>query len=659
MCGIYGWLSTGGTRSVNAGVLARMGAALNHRGPDDGGTFVDDCVALGSRRLAIVDLAHGRQPLADESGALHLVCNGEIYNAPALRRELEKRHRFRTRTDVEVLVHLYEDHGAAFLERVEGMFALALWDSCKRELLLARDRSGEKPLYFASRSGATWFASELNALRLAPEIGTEPDAAALRLYLMLGYFPAPWTPWRDIRKLAPGTLAIFQAGQPEPRHATWWSLRDHATRGATRSGKGGPHRTDVTRLRAAIEGSVGRQLMGDVPLGVALSGGLDSALIATIAAQRLPTPLHTFTVAFSDPSYDEHTHAVALAERLGAVPHVIHADHAELERAFRTLAVHLDEPLGDPAVLPVFLLAEEARRHVKVILGGEGADELFGGYPTYPGHLAAAAYSRWPGWLRNGIAEPLVNAWRSSDRRVTLEFMLKRFVRDASRPVLERHAAWFGVLPPQEADALAGPLLRARPGRPDAVAVFADLLGDDAAWGASEVARVMYLDAMTFLSEGLLTKMDRASMACSLENRSPYLGRDVVELAAGMPPSWKVRGLETKRILRAAARGVVPEAFLERRKRGLSVPLAGMFRHELKSTLLDAFEPARLDREGLLDGRAVARLVDDHLHRRADRSRSLWAMLSLVQWYRHHAVVGPRATPSPDTIAAGSVGVPV
>jgi asparagine synthase (glutamine-hydrolysing) len=350
---------------------------------------------------------------------------------------------------------------------------------------------------------------------------------------------------------------------------------------------------------------------------------------------------------------------VGLAERLGAIPHVVHADHAELERAFRTLAVHLDEPLGDPAVLPVFLLAEEARRHVKVILGGEGADELFGGYPTYPGHLAAAVYARWPQWLRTGIAEPLVNALRCSDRRVTLEFLLKRFVRHAARPVLERHAAWFGVLPPAEADALAGPLLRARPGRPDSVQVFADLLGNAAAWNDSELAQVMYLDAMTFLSEGLLTKMDRASMACSLENRSPYLGRDVVELAAGFPPGWKVRGLETKRILRAAARGVVPDEFLERRKRGLSVPLARMFRHELKSTLLDAFEPARLDREGLLDGRAVARLVADHLHRRADRSRSLWAMLSLVQWYRNHAALGPRVTPSSAPIEVRSVEVEV
>jgi asparagine synthase (glutamine-hydrolysing) len=440
-------------------------------------------------------------------------------------------------------------------------------------------------------------------------------------------------------------MAILRAGDATPRFSTWWSLRDHARRGAQRTERGAPDPETVRRLRAAIEDSVTAQLMSDVPLGVALSGGLDSAVIASVAAARLPGPLHTFSLAFADPSYDEHGPAVALAHRIGAVPHVIHAGHIQLARAIETLGARMDEPLADPAMLPTFLLAEEARRHVKVLLGGEGADELFGGYPTYPGHLAAAWYARIPAWIRQGALEPLIRAWPASDHKVTVEFLLKRFVNHAARPVLERHAAWFGVLTPAEAEALAGPRLGSSPDRPEPLGTLRDAAGAEEEWNGSALGQVMYLDALTFLGEGLLTKLDRVCMACSLESRSPYLGRGVVELAAGLPAAWKVRGLETKCVLRAAVSDLVPQDFLKRRKRGLSVPLARMFRHELRGSLLDELSPKRLDDEGLLDGRAAARLVADHLEHRADRSRSLWALLALVRWYRNHALAGAHAPP--------------
>jgi asparagine synthase (glutamine-hydrolysing) len=323
----------------------------------------------------------------------------------------------------------------------------------------------------------------------------------------------------------------------------------------------------------------------------------------------------------------------------------------QLARAIERLGAHMDEPLGDPAVLPTFLLAEEARRHVKVMLGGEGADELFGGYPTYLGHRAAAWYARCPAWLRRRVLEPTIRAWPSSDHKVTFEFLLKRFVNHAAEPLLERHGAWFGVLPSREAAALAGPRLRDASGSPEPVTTLRGMAGAAEEWNGSELAQVMYVDALSFLAEGLLTKLDRVCMSCSLESRSPYLGRDVVELAAALPASWKVRGLQGKWILREATRDLVPRDFLTRRKRGLSVPLARMFRHELRATLLDELAPARLDAEGLIDGRAAAGLVADHLEHRADRSRSLWAILSLVRWYRNHALRTPSDVREAESIA--------
>ena len=658
MCGIFGYFSAFGAVPSPSDLLTRMAGALRHRGPDEGGFFHDGPIGLGSRRLAIVDLETGRQPLRNESGTVRIVCNGEIYNAPVLRRALEPRHTFATHSDVEVLVHLYEERGTDFLEDVEGMFALALWDSERRRLILARDRMGEKPLFYAVQNGTTYFASELTALRLADGIGMELDPAALRVYLSLGYFPVPHTPWRGIHKLAPGSMAVQEEGAWEPVHTRWWSLRDHAIEGARRRGERGGEAEGARVLRDTIERSVTRQLMSDVPLGVALSGGLDSALIASFAAKHSSAPIRTFTVSFADPSYDESLPAAEMATRLGAVQHVIRAGRPELIRALDTLAVRMDEPLGDPAVLPSFLLAEEARRHVKVILGGEGADELFGGYPTYLGHGAARAYSRWPAWLRAGIVRPLVEAIPASARKVTFEFLLKRFVRHADRPLLERHAAWFGVMPPGEAETLAGPLLRGPHDPSGTVGAFAGLIGVEADWEGSELAQITYLDALTYLGEGLLTKLDRVSMSCSLESRSPYLGREVVEMAAEMPPDWKVRRMATKRVLRDAARPIVPRSFIARQKRGLSVPLAGMFRHELRGLLLGELDPKRLDRDGILNGRAVGRLVAEHLDRRADRSRALWAVLSLVLWHRYHVIEGPRVAPVTPSRAAEGVEIP-
>jgi asparagine synthase (glutamine-hydrolysing) len=635
-----------------------MARTLRHRGPDEEGFFVEGPVGLGSRRLSIVDLKTGKQPLENETGAIRLVCNGEIYNAFDVRRELEGRHRFRTHSDAEVLIHLYEEMGLAFLDRVEGMFAVALWDGSKRRLLLARDRAGEKPLFHTTHRGICYFASELAALRQVEGVGTDIEPAAIRLYLSLGYFPSPWSPYKDIRKLDPGTMALFEESRPSPRFHTYWSLLSHAVAGATHPDRSGGEAAAAAALREMIEASVRRQRMSDVPVGVALSGGIDSGLIAAIAASQWHERVHTFTVSFSDQSYDESETASRVARRLGTIHHVARADRASLARALELLARHMDEPLADPAILPTYLLVEEARREVKVLLGGEGADELFAGYPTYIGHRFARGYRALPLALRRGVVRPIVEAVPSSDKGVTIDFLLKRFVRGADRPLLERHAAWFGVLSPEEAAALPGPLLAedsagpdsaasaaaASPRAPSAVDTLRGFLGNESDWGTAELEKVLYLDFRTYLGEGLLTKLDRVSMTCSLETRSPYLSRELMEFAARLPIEWKLRGLATKRILKEAARPWVPRELLSRRKHGLSVPLAGMFRRELRELLLAELDPARLDREGLLRGEAVSAMVADHMSSRRDRARGLWAVLALVRWYRKQALERTRET---------------
>lgn len=659
MCGIFGYFSPDQSLLPPPDLLDRMARTLRHRGPDEEGFFMEGPVGLGSRRLSIVDLKTGRQPLENETGTIRLVCNGEIYNAFDVKRELEGRHNFRTHSDAEVLIHLYEEMGFDFLDRIEGMFAVALWDGPRRRLLLARDRAGEKPLFYVTHRGVCYFASEVSALRQVEGVGTDIEPAALRLYLSLGYFPFPWSPYKDIRKLEPGTMALFEEGRPCPRIHTYWSLLSHAVAGATNPDRSAGEAGAAASLREMIEASVRRQRMSDVPVGVALSGGIDSGLIAAIAASQWHERVHTFTVSFSDQSYDESDMAQRVARHLGTIHHVTRADRASLARALDVLALHMDEPLADPAILPTFLLVEEARREVKVLLGGEGADELFAGYPTYIGHRFARGYRALPLALRRSVVRPIVEAMPSSDKGVTIDFLLKRFVRGADRPLLERHAAWFGVLDPDEAAALPGPLLgegSAGPGpaaaspagaSPHAVGpveALRALLGNEGDWGAAELEKVLYLDFRTYLGEGLLTKLDRVSMTCSLETRSPYLSRELMEFAARLPIEWKLRGLETKRILKEAARPWVPRELLTRRKHGLSVPLAGMFRVELRDLLLAELDPARLDREGLLRGDAVSAMVADHLSKRRDRARGLWAVLSLVLWYRTQALARTRET---------------
>ncbi|HXL53743.1 MAG TPA: asparagine synthase (glutamine-hydrolyzing) [Gemmatimonadales bacterium] len=598
MCGIFGAVSLSGAPLKHPDCVAAMAAALAHRGPDGERIVGHERARLGARRLAIMDLTTGDQPFQSPDASIWMVCNGEIYNAPELRREYTLAgYPFRSTGDIETIVPLYERFGADGVGRLEGMFGLAVWDDRHARLVLARDRAGEKPLFWTEVNGELRFASEIQALLAFPDQPRRVHAAAAALYGALGYVPAPYTMLDGISKLAPAHLLVADRKGLAVRR--YW---DPAAVAARPSRLDGP-----ATLRNVLLRAVERELMSDVPVGVFTSGGLDSSLLAAAAARVMSGErIHTYSVKFAEPGYDESPHAEAVTHHIRTIHHVVTADDAALEHAFEHVTRALAEPVGDPAILPTFLLAESARAHVKVVLSGEGADELFGGYPTYLGHKAAGWFLGIPG---RAALRWLVNRLPTSTGKVTLEFLLKQFVAGAELPLVQRHLTWFGALGPDERVlAWAGSLLNGFP-------------------GDSSLNRVLWLDFLSYLPDNLLVKVDRGTMLASIEARAPYLDREVMELALPSPAGLKVRGFSTKAILKEAARGLVPDAVIRRRKRGLSVPVARWLNTGLRS-LADRYLAA----PRLFPDAPTAHLLAEHRTGARNNARKLWPILMAELW---------------------------
>ncbi len=598
MCGIFGAVSLSAAPLKHPDCVAAMAAALAHRGPDGERIVGHERARLGARRLAIMDLTTGDQPFQSPDASIWMVCNGEIYNAPELRREYTLAgYPFRSMGDIETIVPLYERFGADGVGRLEGMFGLAVWDDRHARLVLARDRAGEKPLFWTEVNGELRFASEIQALLAFPDQPRRVHAAAAALYGALGYVPAPYTMLEGISKLAPAHLLVADRKGLAVRR--YW---DPAAVAARPSRLDGP-----ATLRNVLLRAVERELMSDVPVGVFTSGGLDSSLLAAAAARVMSGErIHTYSVKFAEPGYDESPHAEAVTHHIRTIHHVVTADDAALEHAFEHVTRALAEPVGDPAILPTFLLAESARAHVKVVLSGEGADELFGGYPTYLGHKAAGWFLGIPG---RAALRWLVNRLPTSTGKVTLEFLLKQFVAGAELPLVQRHLTWFGALGPDERVlAWAGSLLNGFP-------------------GDSSLNRVLWLDFLSYLPDNLLVKVDRGTMLASIEARAPYLDREVMELALPSPAGLKVRGFSTKAILKEAARGLVPDAVIRRRKRGLSVPVARWLNTGLRS-LADRYLAA----PRLFPDAPTAHLLAEHRTGARNNARKLWPILMAELW---------------------------
>ncbi len=628
MCGICGIATARGT--VDPGRLAAMSATLVQRGPDSDGAYVDGAVGLAARRLAIIDLATGDQPISNEDGRITVVQNGELYNYRELRGELERTgHRFSTSGDTEVLVHLYEEHGKRFAERLRGMFAVALWDSTRGRLVLARDPYGIKPVYYRDSGGEIEFASELRALPRG-----EIDLDALDAFLAFNSVPGPLTIFRDVRKLQAGHVLTWEKGRSEiTRYARPAPVPADEVRE-------GDEAELVEELRARLRDSVRAHLVSDVPVGVLLSGGIDSSLLAALAAEETSEPLRTFSIGFEERSFDELADARLVAERYRTQHRelVLRPDAALLLPA---LADAFDEPFADSSALPTYLVAQLAAEDVKVALSGEGGDELFGGYYTYAADLLAER----AGWTAP-LLRPIVERLPSSSARASFDYKAKRFVRAAHLPPLERHHGWKEIFSPDARAELTGrrngsdpvELLRAR---------FAETEG------AELLARLQDVDLGTYLVDDLLVKTDRASMAHSLEARVPFLDPVVTNFSFALAGRHKVRGLRKKILLRRAAAPVIPSELLRRRKRGFSIPAAAWLRGDLEPFARETLSAGTLRRQGFFRPEAVTRLIDDHVAGREDLSRQLWGLLAFTLWHERHVErpPGPLREPRLEALA--------
>lgn len=601
MCGIYGMVGAGALRYPS--VLEQMGDALRHRGPDGHATFTDVDARIGTERLRIIDL-HERadQPFASPDEQVWLEANGEIYNAASIRARFPD-YPYRSHSDVETILPLYLADGPRAVEQLDGMFGLAIWDHRTKTLLLARDRAGEKPLFYARVSGEVLFASELQCLLRHPDVSRELDREAIADYLALGYIPEPRSAFAAIRRVPAGAYMLFRGDAEET--VRYWDPARFTPRAIDA-------REAIAETQRLIETAVTKQVMSDVPVGVFVSGGLDSSILATLASQAIGVDkVHTFSAQFAEESYDESEDAAVLARKMRTKHVPVQTDEETLLDALHNVTERVAEPLADPAILPTFLLARAAREHVKVILSGEGADELFGGYPTYLGHKLAPKYDALPSFVRAGVKK-FAYALPASGKKVTFEYLLKRFVNDAERPWNERHLRWFGSGLTERVPELDAP-------------------GDDPLIGA------MLLDYRSYLRDNLLVKVDRATMLSSVEARAPYLDRDVTAFALSLPSDLRVHGLTTKWVLKKAAEKWVPRDVIYRRKRGLSVPIALWINRGLRAEVDRLLDPARLRRRGLIDEQRVTALLAEHRANRANHAKALWTVVMLEYWLERWA----------------------
>jgi asparagine synthase (glutamine-hydrolysing) len=581
-------------------------------------------VALGMRRLAIIDLQTGEQPVTDESGATSVVLNGEIYNYRELRAELEARgHTFRSASDTEVLPHLYEEHGTRMLEHLNGMFAFALWDAQHRRLFLARDPFGEKPLYWGVFAGKLLFASEPKVLLAHPAVTTSVNLDALRQYLAFDYVPAPLSIYKGIQKLPAAHALTLEDGKIE----TWryWQPSYRKLDPAPTEDEA------AERVRELLADSVRLRLVADVPLGVLLSGGVDSSAIAALAVRASASTVKTFSISFAEKSFDESAYARGVADFLGT-------DHHE-ERLSANLAADLvgeigswmDEPLSDPSVVSTYLLSRFTRQHVTVALGGDGGDEIFAGYQMYHGHKIARAYERVPQLLRRFVVEPAIRRLPVKTKNLSFDFKARRFVEGMQTDEqVARHHIWFGSFSPAAQERLLTDEVK-REARADVYADARALLADCDARDAVE--QMQYLDTKLYLAEDILAKVDRASMSVSLEVRAPFLDRRVFEYAASLPADYKLHGSTTKYILKRAIAPLVPAFVTRRGKKGFGVPVADWLKGRLRPLARDLLSPARLARHGLFDSAYVARLQDEHERGVANHRKLLWTLLVFELWH--------------------------
>jgi asparagine synthase (glutamine-hydrolysing) len=621
MCGIAGFVShrdAAARRDERAHVLDRMCRIIRHRGPDDQGTMLTDRVALGMRRLSIIDLAGGHQPISNEDGSVSVVFNGEIYNYADLQRDLEARgHTFATHSDTEAIVHAYEEYGAACVEHFRGMFAFALWDERAETLFLARDRTGKKPLYYTlTHAGTLVFGSELKSLLEHPEVTRETDAAALDAYFSLGYVPDPLSIFRDIHKLPPGHHLTFKDDRVTIKQ--YWDFK-YETVEARRE------EDYLEELRALLDEAVRIRLVADVPLGAFLSGGIDSSTVVGLMARHMGQPVKTFSIGFHEDSFDELKYARLTAEKFGTDHHEFIVT-PDICGVVDELAWHFDEPFADVSAIPTYMVSKLAREYVTVALSGDGGDELFAGYTRYLTESRRSAFARLPLSLRRGLMQPL-------SRRLPHGAWGRNYLHNVALDPLERYLDSVSVFTGLNKRLLyTDDLRRQLRGHTSVTARFQQL-------GAHARTRepldaLLYIDSKTYLPGDILTKVDRMSMAVSLEARAPLLDHKLIDFVTRIPASLKLRGAETKAIFKHAVGELVPAAILDRPKQGFGVPIQQWINQQLRAQIHETLTEPRTRQRGLVEPAYVNVLLDEHERGRRDHSIALWSLLMLELWHR-------------------------
>ncbi len=620
MCGIAGFFNSNHLHSADESrvLIERMCHVIEHRGPDDQGYFINDSGAtLGHRRLSIIDLKTGQQPISNEDGSIWIVFNGEIYNYKELRTQLiAKGHHFATHTDTEVIIHLYEEEGEDCVQHLRGIFAFAIYNKNKRQLFLARDHVGVKPLHYALSGEEIIFGSEIKSLLQHPAVERKANLGAISDFLAFGYVPDPQTAFRGIHKLAPGHSLTFTDGKI--RTQRYWDF-DYDKKSQART-----EAEYIEELRSHLADAVRSQLVSDVPLGAFLSGGIDSSTIVALMARELNHPVKTFSIGFSEASFDELKFARSTAQHFGTEHHefVVTPDVCKI---VEEIVWHHDEPFADVSSVPTYMVSKLASEHVKVVLSGDGGDELFAGYERYVQDRRKAQFEKIPDSVKKNILRPL-------SRILPRGTYGKNFLRQISLDPTSRYVDSISFFHPELQNEVLSRQTRQALGRSECGGSFKQIYA--APPGADHTERLLYLDSKTYLPGDILTKVDRMSMAHSLESRVPLLDHQLIEFATTIPSHFKLNGLTTKHILKQAVTGLIPDEIIHRRKQGFDVPIREWFKHDLRELLHDTLLDRRTRERGYFDERAITSIIKEHERGRRNYARHLWGLLTLELWHR-------------------------
>jgi asparagine synthase (glutamine-hydrolysing) len=629
MCGICGIAISRGGPSVSEDILHKMNEAIAHRGPDEDGFYLNDKVGLASRRLSIIDLGGGTQPISNENGTMRIVFNGEIYNYQELRDYLEKQgHLFRTQSDTEVILHLYEEFGTDCLQHLDGIFAFAIWDEKTQELLLARDRMGIKPMYYTHLPD--WqliFGSEMKSILKNPAVEREIDLVSLNEYLSYEYVPTPRTIIRNVWRLEAGHFLIYNRRGIEIRAYDSLSFRQSESRPPVN------WRDYSASLYNTLRSAVQRELVSDVPVGVLLSGGLDSSTIAALMVDLYPGKVESFTIGFEEGSFDESQYARQVARHLNTQHNEMVLTSKKAVELVGEIADFLDEPFADSSIIPTYLLSRFARQKVKVVLGGDGGDELLAGYPTVLSHRLIGYYERLVPWvLRAYVAPRVMDRLKVSFDNLSLDFRLRRFLAGRGVPLIARHQRWLGSFVDEEKTSLlqswVKPVLRETYYQSYQYARECD--------AKEPLNQILFNDLKTYLEGDILYKVDRASMAASLEVRVPFLNREVVHFANDLPMDLKLHNFTSKFLLKKMMKGKLPNDIIQRSKKGFNMPVAYWLSGDLKELMMDMFSESFVKRQNLFDSAYIQQLTTEHFQHRKDNRKLLWTLLMFQMWHHRY-----------------------